>query len=87
MTVPPALAALDVADPEAAEQVAGQLRDIGTSELQLAQEVARLEERQARLDIRAPVAGPVLGLQVTTPRAVLRPADPVAYMIRRTARW
>jgi len=63
------------------EEAAGQLRDIGTSELQLAREVARLEERQARLDIRAPVAGRVLGLQVTTPRAVLRPADPVAYII------
>lgn len=63
------------------EEAAGQLRDIGTSELQLVQDVARLEERQDRLDIRAPVAGRVLGLQVTTPRAVLRPADPVAYII------
>ena len=29
----------------------------------------------------APVSGIVLGLQVTTPRAVLRPADPVLYLI------
>ena len=43
--------------------------------------MARLEERVDRLDIRAPVSGRLLGLQVTTPRAVLRPADAVAYII------
>ncbi|MBA3912126.1 MAG: HlyD family type I secretion periplasmic adaptor subunit, partial [Rhodobacter sp.] len=33
------------------------------------------------LEVRAPVAGIVLGLQVTTPRAVLRAAEPVLYLI------
>ena len=63
------------------EEASSQLRDIGTTELQLRQKVGALSERVARLDIRAPVAGTVLGLQVTTPRAVLRAADPVAYLI------
>lgn len=63
------------------EEAAGQLRDIGNTELQLTQQVAQLEERVDRLDIRAPVSGRLLGLQVTTPRAVLRPADAVAYII------
>ncbi len=63
------------------EEASGQLRDIGSSELELAERRRALAERVARLDIRAPVAGTVLGLQVTTPRAVLRPADPVAFII------
>lgn len=63
------------------EEANTQLRDIGTSELQLIQRQRALAEQVARLDIRAPASGTVLGLQVTTPRAVLRPADPVAFVI------
>ncbi|MDO9639143.1 MAG: HlyD family type I secretion periplasmic adaptor subunit [Pseudotabrizicola sp.] len=63
------------------EDAETQLRDIGTVELELIQRQRALSEQVARLEIRAPVSGTVLGLQVTTPRAVLRPADPVAYLI------
>lgn len=63
------------------EEANMQLRDIGSSELQLIQRQRALAEQVARLDIRAPASGTVLGLQVTTPRAVLRPADPVAFII------
>jgi len=63
------------------EEASQQLRDIGSAELELAERRRAIAERIARLDIRAPVSGTVLGLQVTTPRAVLRPADPVAYLI------
>jgi HlyD family secretion protein len=63
------------------EEANTQLRDIGSSELQLIQRQRALAEQVARLDIRAPTSGTVLGLQVTTPRAVLRPADPVAFII------
>ena len=63
------------------EEANTQLRDIGTTELQLIQRQRALAEQVARLDIRAPASGTVLGLQVTTPRAVLRPADPVAFVI------
>lgn len=63
------------------EEANTQLRDIGTNELQLIQRQRALAEQVARLDIRAPTSGTVLGLQVTTPRAVLRPADPVAFII------
>lgn len=63
------------------EQANEQLRDIGSSELQLIQRQRALAEQVARLDIRAPASGTVLGLQVTTPRAVIRPAEPVAYII------
>lgn len=63
------------------EEASTQLRDIGATELQLVQRVRALSEQVDRLEIRAPVAGTVLGLQFTTPRAVLRPADLVAYII------
>ncbi len=58
-----------------------QLREIGGRVLELAERRGALTERIMRLDIRAPVSGIVLGMQVTTPRAVLRPADPVLYLI------
>lgn len=63
------------------EEASTQLRDIGTTELQLIQRQRALSQQVAQLDIRAPTSGTVLGLQVTTPRAVLRPADPVAFII------
>lgn len=63
------------------EEAATQLRDLGSQEIELAERLRGLTERVLRLEIRAPVAGVVLGLQVTTPRSVLRPADPVLYLI------
>lgn len=63
------------------EEAITQLRDFGYQELELAERRRALAERILRLEVRAPVSGIVLGLQVTTPRAVLRPADPVLYLI------
>ncbi len=63
------------------EEASIQLRDIGQTELELVERRAALRERIARLDIRAPVAGLVLGLAVTSPQSVLRPADPVLYIV------
>jgi HlyD family secretion protein len=63
------------------EEATAELRQIGPTTLELAERRRALAERIARLVIRAPVSGVVLGLQVTTPRAVLRPADPVLFVI------
>jgi HlyD family secretion protein len=63
------------------EEASSQLRDLGPQLLELAERRRALVERIARLDIRAPMAGIVLGLQVTAPRSVLRAADPVLYII------
>jgi HlyD family secretion protein len=63
------------------EEAATQLRDIGYNELELAERRRSLTEQVERLDIRAPVSGVVLGLTVTTPRSVIRAADPVLYII------
>lgn len=63
------------------EEANEQLRDVTSAELQLRERRRALQDRIARLDMRAPVSGLVLGLQVTTPRAVIRPADAVLYLI------
>jgi HlyD family secretion protein len=66
---------------ERREDANTQLRDIGARERELAERRRALIERIGRLDIRAPVSGVVLGLAVTTPRSVIRPADPVLFLI------
>lgn len=63
------------------EDANGQLRELGGRILELAERRRTLTERVNRLDIRAPVSGIVLGMQVTTPRSVIRPADPLLYLI------
>ncbi|SIP94510.1 HlyD family secretion protein [Paracoccus thiocyanatus] len=63
---------------EAAET---ELRELGYRELELAERRRALSESIARLEIRAPVSGVVQELQVTTPRSVIRPADPVMFII------
>jgi multidrug efflux pump subunit AcrA (membrane-fusion protein) len=63
------------------EEANAQLRDLGYRELELAERRRSLIEQIDRLDIRAPVAGIVHALQVTTPRSVIRPAEPVLYIV------
>ena len=63
------------------EEAIARLRDLQFRELELAEQRRALLQRLARLDIRAPVAGIVHGLQVFARRAVLRPADPVLYIV------
>lgn len=58
-----------------------ELRDLGYRELELAERRRSLTEQIARLEIRAPVAGVVQELQITTPRSVIRAADPILYII------
>ncbi len=63
------------------EEANSLLRDMGDKTLELAGRRRLLNEQIARLDIRAPVSGIVLGLQVTTPNSVIRSAEPVLYII------
>lgn len=66
---------------ERREEAETQLRDQGYRELELAERRRSLIEQLDRLDIRAPVAGLIYDLTVTTPRSVIRPADPLLYII------
>lgn len=63
------------------EEAESELRDIGYRELELAERRRALTEQINRLELRAPVAGRVHELAVTTPRAVIRAAEPVLYII------
>ena len=63
------------------EDAETQLRDLGYRELELAERRRSLTEQISRLDIRAPVAGLIYDLKVTTPRSVIRPAEPLMYII------
>ena len=63
------------------EEAITQLRDLRYQELELAENRRSLLDRLARLDITAPVSGIVYGLQVHTPRSVIRAAEPVLYLV------
>ena len=63
------------------EEATAELREIDPVERELAERYNALTERIDRLTIRAPVSGTVLSLSVTTPRAVIRPAEPILYLV------
>lgn len=63
------------------EEAETQLRDLSYRELELAERRRSLREQIDRLELRAPAAGIVYDLKVTTPRAVVRPADPLLYIV------
>ena len=51
------------------------------AELELAERRRTLRQQLDRLDIRAPVSGIVYGLQVFAEQSVIRPADPVMFLV------
>ncbi len=63
------------------EEAITTLRDLQLRERELAEERRAIKERLSRLDITAPVSGVVYGMTVFTPRSVIRPADPVLYLV------
>ena len=63
------------------EEAISTLRDLQFRELELLEERRALIEQMSRLDITAPVSGVVYGLQVFALRSVIRPADPILYVV------
>lgn len=63
------------------EAAAAELRDIAPTILELTETRRALLDRIENLTLRAPADGIVLGLGVTTPQAVLRPAEPALYIV------
>ena len=63
------------------EEAITRLRDLQYNELELSERRRTLTRQLDRLDIRAPVSGIVYGLQVFAPRSVIRPADPVMFLV------
>ncbi len=66
---------------ERRETAETELRDMGYQSLELAERRRSLGGQIERLEIRAPVAGVVHAMAVTTPRSVIRAAEPVLYLI------
>ncbi len=63
------------------EEAITTLRDLQFRELELLEERRATIEQMSRLDITAPVGGVVYGLQIFALRSVIRPADPILYVV------
>ncbi|SDE70439.1 HlyD family type I secretion periplasmic adaptor subunit [Limimaricola pyoseonensis] len=63
------------------QEAISQLRDLQFNEIELSNRRRQLLTQLDRLDIRAPVGGVVYGLEVFTPRSVIRAAEPVMYIV------
>lgn len=63
------------------EEAITRLRDLRYRELELMEQRNALRGELDRMDIRAPVSGIVYGLQIRTPRSVVRAAEPLMYLV------
>lgn len=63
------------------EEAVTQLRDLRVEEAELHERRLDLVETIERLEVRAPRDGVVIGLSVFTLRAVVRPAEPILYIV------
>ncbi|MFT6774177.1 MAG: HlyD family secretion protein, partial [Paracoccaceae bacterium] len=63
------------------EQAITQLRDIQYQQNQVREQLASVEERLDRLDVRAPIDGVVLGMTVFSVRSVVSPGEPILYLV------
>lgn len=64
-------------DRAARDQALARLADLGPAMADLADRAARLRNRIAAADLRAPLDGTILGLRFTSVSAVVRPAEPI----------
>ncbi|MBO9472819.1 HlyD family type I secretion periplasmic adaptor subunit [Shimia sp. R10_1] len=63
------------------EESIATLRDLRYRELELAERRRQLQQKLDRLAIRAPVSGVVYGLSVYALQSVIRPADPLMFIV------
>lgn len=63
------------------EEAISELREIEYREIELRSRRHALGEEIAKLDVRAPVAGVVYGSTAETLRGVVRPAEPILYIV------
>ncbi|APE42150.1 RTX toxin [Sulfitobacter alexandrii] len=63
------------------EEAITRLRDLRYRELELVQQRRALLNEIDRLSVRAPVSGIIYGLQVQTPRSVVRAAEPLMFLV------
>lgn len=63
------------------EEAITRLRDISYSQIELDERRQNLLERIARLDVRAPMSGVVFESRIAAVRSVVRPADPMMFIV------
>ncbi len=68
------------------EEAITTLRDVQHQENQVREKLASLRETMARLEVRAPFGGIVHGLTVHAVRSVVRPAEPILYVVPSDSR-
>lgn len=66
---------------KAREDAIAELRELEFQEIETRERRRQILDRMARLYLRAPVAGTVYGSTADTVRAVIRPAEPVMYIV------
>ncbi|PZX18874.1 HlyD family secretion protein [Palleronia aestuarii] len=66
---------------ERREEAITELRDLQFNEIEYRERVSSLSEQLSRMEITAPVSGIVYGMEVFAERSVIRPADPVLYIV------
>lgn len=74
------LAALQLEN-ERREEAIAELRQVRVQEEELAETARALARRLDQMDLRAPVSGVVYGLTVFGPQSVVRPAEPVLFVV------
>jgi HlyD family secretion protein len=62
-----------------------ELRDLEYREIELRERRTSLQEEVSRLELRAPVSGIIYGSTADTVRAVVRPAEPIMFVVPRDA--
>ena len=67
------------------EEAEGQAREVQAQENQVRERLVGVRERLGRLEVRAPVAGEVVGMQVFALREVVRPGEPILRIVPEAA--
>ncbi|MEM9783617.1 MAG: HlyD family type I secretion periplasmic adaptor subunit [Pseudomonadota bacterium] len=63
------------------EEAISELRELGFRELELRERRIQLQDQLSRLAIRAPMTGIVYDMQIFALKSVVRPADPILYIV------
>jgi len=69
------------------EEAITQMRDIQYQENQVREQLASLQERLSRMEVRAPIAGTVFNSKVFAQQAVITPAEPIMYLVPSDAEF
>lgn len=63
------------------EEAIARMRDLQFNELEMSERAGALREQLSRMEVRAPVSGVVYDMRVFGRQSVIRPADPVLFLV------